>query len=120
MQSRTAMVYVLVSDLITGNWAEIYDLSNLYVSHNNGVSNGRFGRISSFVLYFDGRFYWWRLGSARTEPINLTNIYSRNQNPDKKETGFPSIFVRFSQACLSRVPFVFVSFYYNTKYARKL
>ena len=51
------MVYVFVSDLINGNWAEIYDLSNLYIyiyiyiyiymSHNKGVSDGRFGQISS-------------------------------------------------------------------------
>jgi len=81
-------VYVFVSDLINGNWAEIYDLSNLYMSHNKGVSNGRFGQISSFVLYFDDRFYEWRLGTARTERINLTNIYSLNQIPDKKENGF--------------------------------
>jgi hypothetical protein len=88
MLSRTAMVYVFVSDLITGNWAEIYGLSNLYVSHNKGVSNGRFGRITSFMLYFDDRFYEWRLGSERTEPINLTNIYSLNQNPDTNKPVF--------------------------------
>lgn len=70
------MVYVFVSDLITGNWAEIYGLSNLCMSHNKGVSNGRFGQISSFVLYFDCRFYEWRLWNARTERINLTFIIS--------------------------------------------
>jgi len=90
------------------------------MSHNKGVSNGRFGQINSFVLYVDDRFYEWRLGTARTERINLTNIYSLNQNPDKKESGFPSIYVRFSQAGFRRVPFAFVSFYYNTKYARQL
>jgi hypothetical protein len=43
-------VYVLVSDLIAGYWTEIFGLSNLYMSHNKGVSNGKFGQINPFVL----------------------------------------------------------------------